>query len=267
MDYLSQANLFLRREFSDKHTDILPEQVSDRLKKQLIKVTKQKQSAKADKSNVKHGEYYNLILYLIPGDLIGRIMCVNYDTCLGGCLVWSGRGGTYEVMRARVIKTLALLNYPDKFRARLARDVELAKAAVAKQGKRLVLRLNGTSDLHPRTFGIKADLDVIRYEYTKSIAFALRGKSMGIHYTYSHYGNLPETKQATSAGINISVVLEHNQELPAWIKELLADGWNLVDGDEHDLRFLDSDKSVVILRAKAGGFTKSDKRTKLSEVA
>lgn len=262
---INNGNTLLQREFpSAEHREITLAEVRHRLNRALF--TARPTSSKAIKSNKAFNKYINVILYLVPGDLLGPRLCINFETCLQGCLFWSGHGGNYNTARGRVVKTLAYLIYPEAFRSRLKRDLINAKRAAAKQGKQLVLRLNGTTDLHPRAFGLEHDPEVVRYEYTKCVAFAIR-KNSGIHYTYSHYGNVAESVWALESGINVSIVLEKGQPIPIW-----AVGYTQVNGDEHDLRFLDPVSvdgrgSIVLLTAKRGGFSKSDKRTKLSSMA
>ena len=233
---------------------ITASEVSARVRKPLLAA---ETSAKALKAS--DTPYLNAILYLAPGDIVGQLTCVNFDSCFSGCLFFAGMGGDGSVARARTVKTLGLFLHPDQFKARLARDIQNLKKTAAKHGKKLVVRLNGTSDLNPKVFGAPADSEVVRYEYTKVLAFALMGPARGIHYTFSHHGNTAESVQALRAGVNVAVVF-HGSELPAeW------NGYQVIDGDTHDLRFLDQPGVVVGLRAKRGGFSQSKRRTQLSE--
>jgi hypothetical protein len=258
---INNANKLLKTLFKDKHTlPITLEIVQKRLKdsSSLLSVDTEG-NAKAAKSNKKFAQYLNVILYLVPGDLLGILMCVNFSVCLGGCLFFTGMGGDYKVCRARIIKTLIFAIYNKEFKTKLQKNVTSAKRKAQKNGKQLVLRLNGTSDLHPRRFGIEPDPEIIRYEYTKCIEFAQQ-KALGVHYTYSFYGtNLAEAKAALAAGCSVAVVVDKKtKKLPDWCKD-----YPVVDGDEHDLRFLDPKGCIVKLPERKGGFYQSHRRTDL----
>lgn len=224
----------------------------------MFKVSKESSSAKAKKSDKKFNQYTNVILYLVAADYLGPKLCVNFDNCKKGCLLWSGHGGNYGCMRGRVMKTLCYLIYPNEFRARLKRDLVLAKSAAKKLGKKLVLRLNGTTDLNPKAFDLPYDPEVIRYEYTKCLAYTMKPSNSHIHYTYSFFGNVSEAKQALANGVNVTIVINSLADLPDWAKD-----YNLINGDDHDLRFLDKKGSVIYLIAKKGGFSHSHRTTDL----
>jgi hypothetical protein len=259
---INRANNFLSQYWPEKHVKpVTDNEVKARLTKRFFQVSKQSSSAKAKKSDLKHTEYVNVILYLIAADYLGPKLCVNFKNCKEGCLMWSGHGGNYNCTRGRVLKTLALLLYPSDFRARIQSDAKAAKAKAKKQGKKLVLRLNGTTDLNPKAFGLSEDQNIIRYEYTKCLAYALNQSNSHIHYTYSFYGNESEAVQALKAGINVTVVLRKGQDLPSWAK-----GYNVINGDDHDLRFLDQSGSIVALTEKTGGFSQSNRRTDLTKL-
>lgn len=259
---IKNANLFLAEYWPEKHIkQITDSEIQGRLKKRFFQVSKQSSSAKAKKSDKKHTEYVNVILYLIAADYLGPKLCVNFKNCKSGCLMWSGHGGNYNCTRGRVLKTLGLLLYPAEFRARINSDAIAAKNKAKKLGKKLVLRLNGTTDLNPKAFGLDSDPDIIRYEYTKCLAYALKSNNSHIHYTYSFYGNAKEAVAALKSGINVTIVLKKGQPLPVW-----AEDFKTVNGDDHDLRFLDPKGHIVTLTEKTGGFSQSHRRTKLTKL-
>ncbi len=255
----------LLRKYFPTATHTTPLTISEvwlRLKKQFFKVdAKKANSKKAQDSNDRFNQFYNIVLYLVPGDLLKRRTCVNFSNCLGGCLFWSGHGGNYGTARARVIKTLALFFFPSEFRSRIRQDAETAVKACKRLGKTLVLRLNGTSDLHPRVFGLGQHPDIIRNEYTKCLEFFKQGPSYGVHYTYSFFGNVTEAEEVLNLGGCVTMVVREGQKLPAW-----TDKWPKSSADEHDLRFLDEPGHIKILKEKTGGFSQSHRRTELTNL-
>ncbi len=239
-----------------------------RLKDRFFKVDRKKaNSKKAQDSNDRFSQYYNIILYLVPGNLLKRRTCVNFANCLGGCLFWSGHGGNFSIARARVIKTLGLFFFPAEFRERIASDADATAKKCKELGKTLVLRLNGTSDLHPRVFGLAKRDDIIRNEYTKCLAYFLQSMTSGIHTTYSHWGNVKESETVLDLGGCVTLVVPESwsgdpKDLPEWTWK-----WPKSSADEHDLRFLDEPGHIKILKEKKGGFSQSHRRTELTKLA
>ena len=85
------------------------------------------------------------------------------------------------------------------------------------------------------------------YDFTKLSKPELRVRS-NYWVTFSYSGaNLAESLRALKAGVNVSVVFStaKGEALPAsW------NGFQVIDGDTHDLRFLDPKGVIVGLRAK-----------------
>jgi hypothetical protein len=112
------------------------------------------------------------------------------------------------------------------------------------------VRLNGTSDLGWE--GIARELmqkypDVQFYDYTKVLGRMLRfleGKfPSNYHLTFSKSeSNDADVLQVLQNGGNVAVVFKN---MP-----VQYNGYNVVDGDASDLRFLDSTNVIVGLKAK-----------------
>lgn len=133
---------------------------------------------------------------------------------------------------------------------------------------KVAIRVNGTSDLPlladaveraARERGVEARF----YDYTKSLRAALawvKGTSK-VHRTFSlSEGNWADARTVLAAGGNVAAIVESSE-----VAELLAEylgAAGIVDGDEHDLRFLDPDQ-----RGKGPGFlvvlTPKGKRARL----
>jgi hypothetical protein len=109
------------------------------------------------------------------------------------------------------------------------------------------VRVNGTSDLPKLALQLADEFRRVQfYDYTKLARPWTRVRS-NYHLTFSYSGsNLSESLQALQAGVNVSVVFNTSkgQDLPA-----VWQGYPVIDGDMHDLRFLDPQGSIVGLRA------------------
>lgn len=164
------------------------------------------------------------------------------------CLFTAGRGAFQSVRNGRINKTLLLHSNRALFLDCLRWDIIAVVRRAEKLGLIPCVRVNGTSDL-AWLAGMMADEfpNVQFYDYTKLSKPELRVKS-NYSLTFSYSGwNLAECLQALVHGVNVSVVFttRKGQALPAtW------NGYPVIDGDTHDLRFLDPKGVVVGLRAK-----------------
>jgi hypothetical protein len=141
-------------------------------------------------------------------------------------------------------------------------DLVLNIRALERKAKRMnltpVVRLNGTSDLPWERVPVDGLPNVMVmfphikfYDYTKvtkrSIRFA-SGKDWpsNYHLTFSRSGeNNDDVDAVRLGGGNVAAVYS-----PEAKDDLLVDKPNNVDGDLHDLRFLDPLGSWVLLKAK-----------------
>ena len=204
--------------------------------------------------------YLTAILYLAPSSLSGRNVCSHAsEGCIQACLFSAGMGAFSNVQDARVAKTKAFFANPKQFVEDLAKDIEAAQRKAAREGLELCVRLNGTSDLPWENLGGQAGVCLMRrfpgvrfYDYTKNparIRAFLAGR-MPENYslTFSRSECNGETAlELAKAGANVAVVFatKKGEDLPAtWA------GRPVVDGDLHDLRFLDGRGRIVGLRAK-----------------
>lgn len=201
------------------------------------------------------GEGYGwqtLILYLSPSDMGGPNLCPHSTPgCVASCLNTAGRGTFDSVQKGRLHRTAKFHADRARFIARL--DTEIGNAVKRlPRGQKLAVRLNGTSDINwlavaPRLFIAWHD-SVVFYDYTKNAELAARMKDSRYRLTYSRAEGRDAAARAVLAqGGNVSVVFntKRGAPLPAtW------EGYRVIDGDTHDLRFLDPRGVVVGLRAK-----------------
>jgi hypothetical protein len=160
-----------------------------------------------------------------------------------------------NVRDARQRKTDAFLANPIAFVDQLQIDIAEHVRYCERRGKKPVVRPNGTSDVDwsrfPGSNGktiFEAFPDVIFMDYTKMIK---RKPLPNYHLTVSYSeANAKYASMVAASEKNIAVVFR--DRLP---KEFL--GRPVIDGDKHDLRFLDPSPCVVGLIAK--GKAKQDR--------
>ena len=166
--------------------------------------------------------------------------------CIAGCLKSSGR--MPMGVKARIWKTQLLHSNRAQFLEFLRYDIGRLIRRARKLGLTPAVRLNGTSDLPWLSLQMSAEFpDVTFYDYTKIPKPYLRTRAnYAITFSYSGH-NFAETMSALAHGVNVAVVFDARRGTPlpeSW------HGYRVVDGDLHDLRFLDARGVVVGLRAK-----------------
>ena len=215
------------------------------------------------------------IMYLAPWKLSGYQVCPMAEIagCVGDCLNTAGRGGmaradadTIEIdghivklnaiQKARIARTRFFFEDRPAFLAQLRKEILVAKKKAEKMGYALVVRLNGTSDIRwedvivsdsKTIFELFADTQF--YDYTKIPNRAIKHIS-NYHLTFSVSARKAFSKIWDKAqknygrGMNYAVVFK-NKILPA-----AYEGYEVINGDESDLRFLDKKGVVVGLIAK-----------------
>lgn len=166
---------------------------------------------------------------------------------------------------SRIAKTKLFFNQQVDFLAKLSKEISSSIKSATKKGMKSVFRLNLTSDIawesvffnedQPKTIFDKFSSTQF-YDYTKS--FKRMAQYLGKHKEFpSNYHltfSLSETNQklgemVLEMGGNVAVVFR--KQLPKTWK-----GYEVVNGDENDLRFLDKKGVVVGLIEK--GMAKKD---------
>lgn len=220
------------------------------------------------------------ILYFAPADLaeVGNVCPYSTPGCREACLYTAGRGRFDSVQAARIRKTREFMADRKAFITALHSDVARHAGRAHRLGFRPAVRLNGTSDLRweriaPSLFASFPDVQF--YDYTKDRARfeswlfrekAAREWPKNYHLTFSRSEHTKDSEVAflIHNGATVTVVTPNGIETPAAeVSPMIPPSlWNhpvgsvLVDGDRHDLRFLDRPHSLVLLRAK--GRAKSD---------
>ena len=207
--------------------------------------------------------YLTGILYLAPHKVAGGLnVCPHASKgCALGCLYSAGRGSFNSVQAARIAKTREFQADNRAFVEMLARNIERLIRKAKRMGLKPCVRLNGTSDLPWERLGghegrnlMERFPDVSMYDYTKNpnrIAPSYRAKYIpkNYHLTFSaSESNGEHVEQAIKWGVPVAMVfgdLAKDDPVP-----VLNWGLRVVDGDRHDLRFLDKRANIVALRAK-----------------
>ena len=211
------------------------------------------------------GEKYGIktaILYLMPAMGSGVQLCANAKIagCEKPCLFTAGRGAMSNVMLSRLRKTLYFNQYRDQFMLQLQNELIRERAKAKRRGYKLIVRLNGTSDIRWENVNIgyayanimQALPDIQFYDYTK----LANRKHIPANYdlTFSYSGveaYQPFVAKAVANGERIAVVFRDR----AIVNAMLANGDTflglpVVDGDDTDIRHLDPKGAVVALYAK-----------------
>ena len=209
--------------------------------------------------------YITYGLHLAPAKLSGYNVCSSASKgCSSACLNTAGRGKFDMVQKARIAKTQKFFSDKNGFLWQLAKEIGNAIKLSAKKDMIPCFRLNLTSDLpwenlKVASHGKKLSLmemfpDVQFYDYTKHfnrMEKYVRGEMpKNYHLTYSRSEcNQKLVEIIAKLGGNIATVFRN--ELPKnWL------GKEVIDGDLHDLRFLDKKKVIVGLVEK--GLAKKD---------
>jgi hypothetical protein len=221
---------------------------------------------KVDRGAAERG-YLSAVLHLAPHTMAGVNVCAwattGPDGCVAGCLNTAGRGGIAldasgwnRIQAARIRRTAAYVLDPERFIADLRVDILNHARAAHDHNLRPALRLNGTSDIpwhrhHPDMVNWCHGLGVVLYDYTKRPKPDAADHGIDVTYSYPG-GDGRAARRYLEGGHRVAVVFDTRKgdELPRKWYAPWGDAYPVVDGDAHDLRFLDAGGVVVGLRAK-----------------
>lgn len=223
-------------------------------------------NTKINKSDA-FGGYLTAILHLAPANLSGYQVCPwATEGCKQACLNTAGRGRFSNVQEARIRKTRMFFEDRHTFMKLLIADIEALCRKCKCQGLKPVVRLNGTSDILWERIPVESKCpqetkqhlknifelfpEVEFYDYTKAPPEKRREyDNYSLVYSRASDSQKPDLVKALHQGGKIAVVFAG--ELPKYFW-----GYPVIDGDKHDLRFLDPKGSVIGLSAK--GKAKAD---------
>lgn len=200
--------------------------------------------------------YKTLISYMLPDKDICQWASKG---CMSSCLVSAGRGVFKNVKNARLERRKSYKDNETLYIAGLIHEINTAKRKAQKTNTKLCIRLNGTSDIEwfnkdvDRFGNTIFDLfpDIQFYDYTKNHTIDMNLIPENYHLTFSrNEENDDKVDAMMRKGINVAVVFR--KEIPETWR-----GYKVINGDKHDLRFLDEKNVIVGLTAK--GKAKKDK--------
>ncbi len=217
-------------------------------------------SVNADTKTIKSNKagFLTGILYLAPYDLSGVNLCpfAKVAECHVACLNTAGRGVFNNVKSARLRKAKLFNDNRGEFMAQLIEDINKLKRQAKKKNMQAVVRLNGTSDIEWEKimlgefniFGLFPDLQF--YDYTKNPNRKNLPANYDLTFSYSGVESFIKfNRQALSNNMRIATVFKI---MPS---EFL--GRQVINGDDHDARFIEDKNLVIGLKAK--GKARQDK--------
>jgi hypothetical protein len=213
--------------------------------------------AKMAKS-AKSGVYLPYIMHLSPSDESGFNTCpMATDGCRSGCLTTTFRMADSKSVRARIARTHLFFKERARFFDQLISEISKAERKANREGKKLIMRLNGTSDIRWEIYKaidnrtiFEVFPNVTFYDYTKIPNRKIDGIP-NYSLTFSRAEkNHHHTQRAIDNGFNVAAVF----------RNAIPSTWNglpVIDGDLHDLRI--EDPKGVIIGLKAKGKAKYDR--------
>ena len=223
-------------------------------------------------AKITKGEAFGYItkgLHLAPANLSGYEVCQwRSKGCTMACLNTAGRGQMNSVQDSRIAKTKLFFEQRFDFLAKLSKEIISSIKSASKKSMQAVFRPNLTSDIAWEDITYEDGKTIFDkypetqfYDYTKSFkrmcSFLdkpfIRGEAKfpsNYHLTFSRSEhNDKKCEMVLLMGGNVAVVFR--DKLPETWK-----GYEVVNGDESDLRFLDKQGVVVGLIEK--GLAKKD---------
>ena len=211
-------------------------------------------------------------LHFAPADKSGHEVCRwRSKGCTMACLDTAGRGQMNMIQDARIAKTKLFFEKQFDFLAKLTKEIASTIKSAKKKEMTAVFRPNLTSDLTWEDIECEDGETLMQkfpktqfYDYTKSfgrMAKFLNTKRFGCdsadtifpanyHLTFSRSEtNQKLVEMVLAMGGNVAVVFRN--QLPCTWK-----GFEVVNGDANDLRFLDKQPCIVGLLEK--GLAKKD---------
>lgn len=213
--------------------------------------------------------YLTALMYLAPHTIAGGLSVCPHSTpaCREGCLYSAGRGRTPRVEAARIRRTRMFLDQPGAFFGQLVRELEDIQGVADRTELKLAIRLNGTSDILWERYGITGVGGIVSSPEIKTVFGAFpRATFYDYTRTPARHRKVPENWRLTfsladdpieravehfQAGRSVSVVMPEVYKAHAGETRVVGGREiTLVDGDEHDLRFLDPSPALVMLKPK-----------------
>ena len=210
---------------------------------------------------------------VIKGEKVGYLTGVQYmtanlkigkdHTCAGEkkakcgewCLVMSGHMAGKGAIEARADRLALLTRNPSLYFELLSRELRALEKRAARKGFKPAGRLNGTTDLDWTriTFEGRTIFEhfpgITWYDYTKVPTIAENYSRAGVSITFSFYKKVPIDTLIGLLDRGVNIAIAYRDRLP--IAQVLGGRMvDVINGDEHDLRFLDRRGVIVGLKYK-----------------
>ena len=213
----------------------------------LLSVNVDSKTIKSNKAGFLTG-----ILYLAPYTLSGVNLCpfAKVAECHVACLNTAGRGNFSNVKSARLRKAKLFNDNRGEFMALLINDINKLKVEAKKKNLQPVIRLNGTSDIEWENIKVTGDYTIFNlfpelqfYDYTKNPNRKNLPDNYDVTFSYSGVESFIKfNRQALDNKMRIATVFKI---LPAQFL-----GRKVINGDDHDARFIEDKNIIVGLKAK-----------------
>jgi hypothetical protein len=215
----------------------------------------------ASSSKIAKGLKYNemtYILYLAPASLSGYNVCpMSTEECRTACLSESGHNRIdvkkNAINKARIKKTKLFFEHREFFMGWLVTEITKAKIDAHTKGYQFSVRINGTSDISLESFKLNGK-NILQmfplipfYDYTKvAKRFDMLNKYDNYDLTYSFSGhNMLQCLELLSKGNGRVAMVFEGKVLPKTFM-----GYDVIDGDEYDMRYYDMQGVIVGLKFK-----------------
>ncbi len=196
-------------------------------------------------------DFLTYLIYLAPHTQSGYNVCpMASPGCAKACLFTAGHGRYKMVQDARIRRTKFFFEHRDYFKACVFSEILTAKRRAEKIGRKLAVRINGTSDLAmeriwPELFDYFKDVRF--YDYTKNHnRMSLKyHKPKNLHLTFSKSEcNQDKVEEIMRSNPKANIAVVFNKLPSKWL------GRKVINGDEMDLRVLDPKGVIVGLTMK-----------------
>ena len=208
------------------------------------------------------------IMYLKPADSSGfgvNLCPAASEGCTKVCLNVAGRGAMSSVQAGRQRKTELYINNRPEFLRQLGLELTKLVKRAKRTGVMQAVRLNGTSDISWEREPIWRDgveypgvpqafPELTFYDYTKLPARAMASTGPDWPSNYRLTFSRSEVNGAIAAklliaGVNVAVVFGTKPAI---------DPATTIDGDAHDMRFLDPMGRGLVIALSAKGKARKD---------
>lgn len=183
-------------------------------------------------------------------------MCPKSGACEKVCLNGTGMNVFPASAYARAQRTAFWVSEPRHFVNQVLKEIDAAHAKAERKGLKFAVRPNLLSDQRKLALLLaKARPEVQFYDYTKIPITATQRElipgNYDLTFSASERSTPDEWETMLLGGTNVAVVFDtpRGGELPQFWQGPTHE-WCVIDGDEHDLRYLDPKGVVVGLRFK-----------------